>query len=62
VLLTRCCAGDKIERMSGVGQVVFIVFCGGTDGKRQLVRARRRWEVTSNVSQITGLLEHVSYQ
>ena len=45
-----------------MGQVVFIVFCWGTDGKRQLVRARRRWEVTSNVSQITGLLEHVSYQ
>ena len=35
------------------------VFCWGTDVKSLLVRPRRRWEVTSNVSQITGLLEHV---
>jgi hypothetical protein len=52
-----CCSPDVVWviRSRGAGQC----FVGGTDGKRLLVRPRRKWEVTSNVSQITGLLERV---
>jgi hypothetical protein len=55
-LLTKYCAGDKIENeMGGAcsayvrGDVMYRVLVGKPEGKRALERRRRRWEDNINV-------------
>jgi hypothetical protein len=51
-LLTQFCWGDKIEKNEmggacsacGEGRVVYRVLVGKPEGRRPLVRPRRRWE------------------